>query len=150
YSGPTVIGDGPQVALTGNGSISHSALIFFGGGNAGSVHVDVTGRPDQTLTLASGQTLGGIGQVNGNLTVSSGATLSPAGTNTTLGITTGQNAVGAISAIGNIALAGTTVIKLNGSGTNDALVSTTGITCGGTLNLVNISGAPLAAGNSFQ
>jgi hypothetical protein len=151
YSGPTVIGNGPQVALTGNGSISHSALIFFGGNSPGSVHFDVTGRPDQTLTLASGQTLAGVGQINGKLTVSAGATLSPAGTNTTLGITTGQNTTGGIAATGDIGLAGTTVIKLNGSGTNDALISTAGnIICGGTLNLVNISGTPLAAGDSFQ
>jgi Concanavalin A-like lectin/glucanases superfamily len=151
YSGPSIIGDGQAVALTGNGSISQSSLIFFGGNNAGSVHVDVTGRPDQTLTLASGQTLAGVGQVSGKLTVLAGATLSPAGTNTTLGITTGQNATGTFSATGNISLFGTTVIKLNGTGTNDAITSTTGsIACGGTLNLVNVSASPLAAGNSFQ
>ncbi|MEY2429732.1 MAG: hypothetical protein QOJ40_2617, partial [Verrucomicrobiota bacterium] len=151
YSGPTVIGDGPQVALTGDGSISHSSLIFFGGNNPNSTHVDVSGRSDTTLTLASGQTLAGIGQISGNLTVSAGATLSPAGTNTTIGITTGQNAIGTISASGNISLAGTTVIKLNGPGANDAVTSTSGaITCGGTLNLVNISATPLAAGDSFQ
>ena len=38
YTGPTIIGDGPQVALTNNGSISHSSLIFFGGNNSASVH----------------------------------------------------------------------------------------------------------------
>ena len=67
YSGPTIIGDGPQVWLAGNGSISHSSLIFFGGSNPSSVHMDVTGRSDQTLTLASGQTLAGIGAINGKL-----------------------------------------------------------------------------------
>ena len=151
YSGPTIIGDGPQVWLTGNGSISHSSLIFLGGSNPTSVHLDVSGRSDQTLTLASGQTLAGIGQISGKLTVAAGATLSPAGTNTTIGITTGQNAVGTISATGDVALSGTTVLKLNGSGVNDQVQSTGGsITYGGTLNLANISGAPLAIGNSFQ
>jgi hypothetical protein len=151
YSGPTIIGDGQAVALTGNGSISQSSLIFFGGNNASSVHFDVTGRSDQTLTVANGQTLAGIGQIAGKLTVPTGATLSPAGTNTTIGITTGQNATGTVSATGNITLGGTTVIKLNGNGTNDALTSTTGsIGCGGTLNLVNINGTALAAGDSFQ
>ncbi|MGC3958484.1 MAG: hypothetical protein QM813_11250 [Verrucomicrobiota bacterium] len=151
YSGPTVIGNGQAVALTGNGSITHSALIFFGGNNAGSTHFDVTGRGDQTLTLVSGQTLGGIGQIAGRLTVGAGATLAPAGTNTTIGITTGQNATGTIAATGNIALNGTTVIKLNGNGVNDAVTSTTGsIALGGILSLQNVSGAPLAAGNSFQ
>jgi len=52
YTGPTVLGSGQQVTLTGNGSISQSSLIFFGGNNAGSVHIDVSGRADQTLTLA--------------------------------------------------------------------------------------------------
>src|SRR5205823_10839283 len=102
------------------------------------------------LTLASGQTLAGIGRINGSLTVAAGATLSPAGTNTTLGMTTGANASGTIAATNAISLDGTTVIKLKGSGTNDVVQSTrAGITYGGTLNLVNINGA-LAAGNSFQ
>jgi autotransporter-associated beta strand protein len=151
YAGPSVIGDGRTLALTGNGAISQSALIFFGGNSPVSARLDVSGRPDQTLTLASGQTLAGIGWVNGSLTVAAGATLSPAGTNTMLGITTGANATGTLSAAAAITLGGTTIIKLNGSGTNDSIQSTgAGITYGGTLNLVNISGAPLAVGNSFQ
>lgn len=151
YAGPTVIGDGQRVTLTGNGSISHSALIFFGGNNGGSAHFDVTGRPDQKLTLASGQTLGGIGLISGGLVVSPGATLAPAGTNVTLGITAGQNATGTIAVSDSIVLNGATTIKLNGSGNNDALTAAGGsITYGGTLNLVNVNAAPLAAGNSFQ
>ncbi|HVU27215.1 MAG TPA: LamG-like jellyroll fold domain-containing protein [Verrucomicrobiae bacterium] len=149
YSGPTIIGDGPQVALTGNGSISQSSLIFFGGSNPNSTHIDLSGRSDQTLTLASGQTLGGVGAINGSLVVSSGATISPAGTNTTIGITTGSNPVGTLAAANNVTLNGTTVIKL-GSGTNDIIQAGGNITYGGTLNLVNISGTSLAAGNSFQ
>ncbi len=57
YTGPTIIGstgNSPAVGLTGNGSISQSALIFFGGTNATVMHIDVSGRSDQTLTLASG------------------------------------------------------------------------------------------------
>jgi Concanavalin A-like lectin/glucanases superfamily/Immunoglobulin domain len=154
YSGPTIIGsDGntPELALTNSGSISHSSLIFFGGSDPTVAHMDVTGRPDQTLTLASGQTLAGVGGINGSLVVSSGATLSPSGTNTTIGITSGTtNAVGAIAASASITLNGTTVIKLDGSGTNDMVQAGANIAYGGTLNLVNISGSPLAAGNSFQ
>lgn len=153
YTGPTIIGssgNSPYVALVGNGSISHSSLIFFGGSDFTVTHIDASGRSDQTLTLASGQTLGGIGTINGGLVVSPGATLAPAGTNTTIGITTGANPVGAISALDNITLGGTTLIKLNGSGANDAVYADGTITYGGTLNLVNISGTPLAAGNSFQ
>jgi autotransporter-associated beta strand protein len=153
YQGPTIIGSSgntPEVFLTNNGSISDSSLIFFGGTNSSLAHLDVTGRSDQTLTLASGQTLAGIGLINGNLVVSSGATISPAGSNTTIGITTGTNSTGAISASSAVTLSGTTVIKLNGSGVNDQVQAGTTITYGGTLNLVNISGSPLAAGNSFQ
>ena len=150
YSGPTVIGAGLTLGLSGNGSISSSSLIFFGGNNDGNNSLDVSGRSDQTLTLASGQTLGGIGNVNGSLVVSAGATLSPAGTNTLMGINSGAYGTGVIAASGAIALNGTTIIKLNGSGTNDEVQAGAGLTYGGTLNLANISGSPLAAGNSFQ
>jgi fibronectin-binding autotransporter adhesin len=152
YSGPTVIGssgNSPEVALTGNGSISHSSLIFFGGNSPTVAHFDVSGRSDDTLTLADGQTLVGIGGVNGSLVVSTGAIISPGGTNTTIGITTGSNPVGELAASDNITLDGTTIIKLNGS-TNDLISAAAGITYGGSLDLVNISSSPLSAGTTFQ
>ena len=150
YGGPTIIANGPQVALTGNGSIASSSLIFFGGNSPTSIHIDASGRSDQTLTLASGQTLAGVGAVAGDLVVSSGAAISPAGTNTTLGITTGSNPIGTLSASNHIVLDGTAIFKLQGSGTNDVVQAGGNITYGGTLNLANISGAPLAAGDSFK
>jgi autotransporter-associated beta strand protein len=150
YTGPTVINDGLTLNLTGNGSISQSSLIFFGGNDPGSTHLDVSGRTDQTLTLASGQTLAGIGAVNGSLVVAPGATISPAGTNITIGITAGTNSVGTLAAANNVTLSGTTVIKLDGSGSNDVIQAAANITYGGTLNLVNVSGLPMASGNSFQ
>ncbi len=152
YSGPTVIGssgNSPEVTLTGNGSISHSSLIFFGGSNPTVAHFDVSGRPDGTLTLVNGQTLAGIGGINGSLLISAGAVISPAGTNTTIGITTGSNPVGELAASDNITLDGTTIIKLDGS-TNDLISAAADITYGGTLNLVNLSSSSLAAGNTFQ
>jgi len=152
YSGPTIIGssgNSPEVVLTGNGSISHSSLLFFGGNSPSVTHVDVTGRSDQTLTLAMGQTLAGIGGINGSLLVSPGAIVSPGGTNTTIGITTGSNAVGTIAVSDNISLAGQTILRLDGA-SNDVVAAGANITYGGTLNLANISGSPLAAGNSFQ
>jgi fibronectin-binding autotransporter adhesin len=152
YTGPSIISSGPYLALTGNGSISQSSLIFFGGGSSTSTHIDVSGRTDQTLTLANGQTLAGVGAISGSLVVSSGATLSPSGTNTTIGITTGANSSGAISVTNAVTLnAGSmTVIKLNGSGVNDQVQTGGSINYGGTLNLVNINASPLANGNSFQ
>jgi hypothetical protein len=145
YSGPTVIGGGLTLALSGNGSISHSSLIWLGGAT-----IDVSGRPDNTLALTSGQTIAGIGTITGQLVVPVGATISPAGTNITLGLTEGSSITGAISAGNNIALNGNTVMKLNGSGVSDEVVSSTKIAFGGTLTLANVSGAPLAVGNSFQ
>ncbi len=151
YIGPTIIGGGLKLVLAGNGAISKSSLIFFGGNDSSSVHLDAGGRSDKMLTLTSGQTLAGIGRINGSLNVAADAMLSPAGTNTALGITTGSNATGVISATNSIVLNGTTLIKLNGSGVNDVVQSIgAGISFGGTLNLVNISGASLAAGDSFQ
>jgi fibronectin-binding autotransporter adhesin len=151
YSGPTSIGsDGNsvEVSLAGNGSISHSSVIFFQGSAATVTHMDVTGRSDQTLTLASGQTLAGVGAINGSLVVSPGATLSPSGTNTVNG-NTSTNAVGAIAAANNVTLNGTTVLKLDGLA-NDTVQAAGNISYGGTLSLANISGTPLAAGNTFQ
>jgi autotransporter-associated beta strand protein len=66
YTGPTVIGGGLTLALSGNGSIANSALIFFGGSTPTNISLDASGRLDKTLTLASGQTLGGIGTINGS------------------------------------------------------------------------------------
>ena len=152
YAGPTIIGssgNSPIVALTGKGSISHSSLIFFGGNSPSTGHIDVSGRSDDTLTLASGQTLEGVGEINGNLAVSGGAIVSPGGTNDTIGITTGSNPVGTIIASGNVVLGGSTIIKLDGT-TNDVVDAATNITYGGTLNLANISGSPLTGGSTFQ
>ena len=153
YTGPTVIGGGQQVlTLSGNGSISDSSLIFLGGGqnNNTNIAIDVSQRQDQTLTLVSGQTLAGIGGINGNLVVSAGATISPAGTNIVLGMTEGSNSVGIIADNDNITLHGTTIIKLDGLGTNDQIEAGANLTYGGTLNLANMTGSPLAAGDSFQ
>jgi autotransporter-associated beta strand protein len=149
YSGPTVIGAGRTLALLGNGSISQSSPIFFGGTSSSSIALDVSARSDQTLTLASGQTLAGIGAVNGNLVVASGATVAPAGTNVLLGITAGSSATGAISAADSVVLNGTTIMKLNGNGASDQILSASSVSYGGVLSLVNIDG-PLAAGNSFK
>jgi hypothetical protein len=152
YSGPTIIGSGgnsPQVALSSNGSITHSSLIFFGGSDPTVGHLDASGRSDQTLTLASGQALEGVGGITGNFVLDPGAVLSPGGTNTTIGITTGSNPTGEIAASGNVTLEGTTAIKLDGV-TNDVVAAGGTITYGGTLNLANASGTAWAAGNSFK
>jgi len=149
YTGPTIMTSDMELFLTNTGSISQCSLIFFGGTNASVEHLDVSERSDNTLTLASGQTLAGIGSVNGNLDVSSGATISPSGTNTTIDITAGASASGELEATGNVTLAGTTIIKLDGS-SNDVVEAGGNLTYGGALTLENISGTALTAGSSFQ
>jgi autotransporter-associated beta strand protein len=139
YSGPTIIGSGLSLALLGNGSILNSTPIVFAGTDTNAVQIDVSGKTDQTLTLAGGQTLLGSGRINGGLFVSSGATLSP-GTNTSMG---------AVGADGAITLKGNTTLKLGGSQVNDLVQSGTSINCGGTLNLQFTPGS-LAAGNSWK
>jgi autotransporter-associated beta strand protein len=146
YTGPSIIGDGLSLTLTGNGAISQSSLIYFGGTDGVSERLNASGRTDGTLTLATGQTLAGIGLVTGNLVVSPNATLSPGGTN---GAILSTNLLGTITADGDVTLNGTTIIKLNGAAVNDTVQASGAIHFGGTLNLANVSGAPLAAGNTF-
>jgi hypothetical protein len=133
--------------LTGNGAISQSALIYFGGTDGASVRLDASGRTDGTLTLAAGQTMQGNGAVQGNLIINANAILSPGGTNSAIGST---NLIGTISASGDLTLNGTTIVKLDGPGVNDVIQASGVIHFGGTLNLANVSGTPLAAGNTFQ
>ena len=124
------------LALLGAGSISNCAGIAISAGST----LDVSGRPDQTLTLASGQVLQGYGTLNGSLAVSAGATIAP-GDPSTVGTLTVTNAV---------RLSGATVMKLNKtSATNDVVRGAAGLTYGGTLSLTNLSGA-LAAGDRFS
>jgi hypothetical protein len=151
YQGSTGLGNGRTLVLTGSGSISQSTNIYFGGTDGTFIHLDVSGRPDNTLTLASGQTLGGIGRVNGNIVVTASAAIMPSGTNVTGGQTLGGNATGTLSASGGVTLQGSTTMKLDGNGNSDTILAVgSGIMYGGTLNLINVSTNALAAGNSFQ
>jgi hypothetical protein len=80
--------------------------------------------------------------VTGNLNAGAGSIILP-------GITSTATNVGTLSVSGNATLGGNAVFKLDG-GTSDELSVGTNVTYGGTLTLTNISGSPLAAGNSFQ
>src|SRR5580658_9636053 len=102
YQGITDIRSGRDLLLVGGGSISGSTNISLAAGAT----LDVSGRTDKTLTLVAGQTLQGSGTVDGNLMVSSGATVST-GTASAIGTLTVTNAV---------TLSGTTVMKLNKTG----------------------------------
>ena len=61
YAGNTTVTAG-TLALSGSGSISNTAAITIAAGAT----LDASGRPDQTFTLNSGQTLRGNGTVNVN------------------------------------------------------------------------------------
>jgi autotransporter-associated beta strand protein len=136
YTGETWLDDG-FIYLVDNGSIRFSSVI----------HIDATEqffantRTDQTLALASGQELRGGGFVEGNLTVESGATVSPgdpAGPVTqTLTV---RNP-------GNVVWEGTCRIEINGT-SNDKVVGDTHA-FGGTLDVV-INGANPVGGTVYD
>jgi hypothetical protein len=135
YQGITDIRSGMELALIGNGSISGSTNISL----AASATLDVSGRADQRLTLALGQTLQGNGTINGNLTVGAGAAVLPGGAGT----------IGTLTVTNAVALSGTTLMDLNQTaGTRDQITCAS-IIYGGTLSLTNLAGT-LAAGNSFK
>lgn len=123
-------------------------LDFWNGGFNGSLYLMpgtvinmFTGQP---LSIASGATLTGTSTlINGDLVIGAGATITPAGASTTAPI-------GGLIVSSHLTLGGTTLMRLNGTGVNDTITATNGIVYGGALTLVNLSGTPLVAGNSFQ
>lgn len=139
YKGPTLILGGslslsqPDGVLNGSTNISVSAGAMFW----------ATGRADQTLKLANGQTLSGNGMVVApNVVVGAGATVAP-----------GSNTVGHLTFSGNLTFqsGSTAAMELNkAAGINDQIVGVTSLIYGGTLRITNISAAPLAAGDSFK
>lgn len=127
--------NGGTLALTGSGSFNNAAKIIVGSG----AFYDVNGAGG-TLTLNSGQTLGGSGTVAGNVIASAGSTIAPG------------SSVGTLTVAGNVSLGGSMTMELNRSlsPNSDRLVTSGGsITGGGTLIATNI-GPALQAGDTFQ
>jgi autotransporter-associated beta strand protein len=138
YTGNTLISGG-TLSVWEPASIGKSTQINISATNA---VLDVTGRNDQTLTLNNGQTLTGVGTVNGNVTDSAGSIINPGGI----------KAIGTLTVVNNIGLGGMLQMELNRTNvqTCDRLVSTSGaITYGGTLAVTNI-GPALHVGDTFQ
>jgi autotransporter-associated beta strand protein len=128
----TVAVNGGTLALSGSGTFGNAAKILA------NATLDVTGIGG-TLTLNSGQTLGGNGNVTGAVTASAGSTVSPG------------NSVGTLTVSGNMALNGLVLMELNRTNsptTNDLLVAS-GFTASGTLTVTNL-GPALHVGDSFQ
>jgi autotransporter-associated beta strand protein len=135
YSGATTVEAG-TLALTNAGSIANSVNINVAAG----AFLDARSRADGTLTLASGQTLGGNGAVLGNVIVGSGAKVAPG------------NSAGALTFSNSLTLlaGSSTIMEVSKSPlTNDLVRVATNLTCGGTLIITNIGGTALAAGDSF-
>jgi autotransporter-associated beta strand protein len=136
YGGNTTVNAGSLI-LTNNGAIASSAVINV----AASGTLDVSGRSDGTLTLASGQTLGGNGTVKGNVVVGSGATLAPGGS------------IGTLTFNNNLTLNGgsTTRVEVSESPlTNDMCQVTANLIYGGSLVITNIGTNSFSAGDSFK
>lgn len=135
YTGSTIITNG-TLMLTNNGSISNSALINIT--TPGILAVAGGG----TFTLNSGQTLVGNGTINGNLNVSTNATISPGNSGN----------VGILTVTGSVSLGGTIAMKLNKTLQTNDVIASSGASlnyAGGTLMLTNLSGT-LAATDSFK
>jgi fibronectin-binding autotransporter adhesin len=134
YTGDTRISTA-ALRLNGNGGIPNSSNITI---NAGAT-LTVTGRVDTAFTLLNGQTLKGNGTINGKLTANANSIIAP-----------GLDAIGALTISNAVTLSGTSIMELDEANlTNDVLRSSSTITYGGTLNLVNLGG-PLTAGSSFK
>ena len=134
YAGYTTVTAG-TLALTGPGSLSASALIAVAGGAT----LDVSARPDQTLTLASGKALKGGGLLNGNLLAQGGSTLNPGDT------------FGTLTVQGSVGLNGSLVMELNrtNSPAADQLAAAPGMLTGGGLLTVTNLGPALQPGDTF-
>jgi fibronectin-binding autotransporter adhesin len=143
YTGETIISGGTLALYSGsdNGSIASSALINITGGAT----LDVSGRSNDTFTLAAGQTLNGgagtvAGSINGIFIAAAGSVLAPG---------TGITNTGAIDVAGAATLAGATQMKLSAmTGSNDVLRAAA-ITYGGTLTVTN-AGGTVTNGQTFQ
>jgi hypothetical protein len=101
--------------------------------------LDASALAGSTVTLASGQTLKGIGSVKSNLVVAANATVAP-----------GESAIGTLTVSNNVTLGGTAWMTVNTSAAPNAskLVAGGTLAFGGTLVISN-AGPALAAGNQF-
>jgi len=135
YSGNTTVSAG-TLALSGSGAITASAQISVASGAT----LDAGGRSDQTLTLNSGKTLKGGGNVQGKLEALANSMINPG------------DAIGTLNVQSNITLSGLLLMELNRTNVQNAdrLASAAGIiTAAGTLTVTNL-GPALLAGDTFQ
>lgn len=160
--GGAPVGRGVPVSLTFNGPIGGSgSLTKSASDTLGAVILAATNNYSGTTTVAGGALLvdgviqstasvtvsagklGGLGAIRGPVTIQAGGTLSPGDLATPLGT---------LSISNSLSLAGTTAMDLNKSGatlTSDLVTNISTLSISGTLQ-VNMTGDPLAAGDSFK
>lgn len=120
--------------LTGNNNYSGTTVV-----SNGTLVVNGSNLGTGSVTVYNG-TLAGTGAISGPVTIAAGGTLSPG------------SSIGTLTLASTLTLAGTNVMDLNKSGTvltNDQVKGITTLTIGGAL-ILNISGDPLAYGDSFK
>lgn len=132
-------GNGKMVLLAtnlyqGETIVSNGTLLVNSPGSIGA-----SGYP---ATVQPGGHFGGTGTIYRNVNVQAGGFLQPGD---------GSGSVGCLTINGSLSLAGTAVMKLNKaqSPSNDVVVVSGGLTCGGTLAVSNLSGT-LTASDSFK
>ncbi len=160
YSGNTTIprcngqtdGFGTRIMLIGNGSMTKSPLITMSGVQSGQAYagfIDVLGRSDQTLTLATNQTLRGDNGsfVRGSVVVQAGAAIAPGGINQSnyqyMAISNTLTFQAGCTNYMDIYKAGTLL-------TNDLITVGNLVTFGGTLQIQTNGPTPLAVNDSFK
>ncbi len=128
-----------NVTKLGNGTLTLSGNNSHVGTNtvsAGTLLVNGSIASGNIVTVAGG-TLGGNGTINSPVSVLAGGTFSPG------------SSIGALAIVGDVALAGTTVLEVNKTAnTNDHVLITGAVTYGGTLFATNLSGT-LNVGDKF-
>jgi autotransporter-associated beta strand protein len=134
----TLIKAGPGVLALGATNTYAKPTIV----NAGTLLVNGSTAVGSAVTVNSGGTLGGSGNVKGPTSIVASGVLSP-----------GFNSIAALSITNTLSLAGTTFMELAKTGTtlsNDKILGLTTVTYGGTLDVGFNGPAALAAGDSFQ
>lgn len=134
YTGATTISAG-TLAIGSGGSIASSSQVIVGA----STTLDVS-AVSFTLGGSAAQTLGGNGNIAGNMTVGANGTLSPG------------NSIGTLGFGGDLTLLSGSInfFEIDTAGNLSDLVSVSGLlTLGGTLNVSNI-GTALVSGDTFN
>jgi len=144
-------GFGTRLSLIGNGSITHASSIWMQGiasGQAYAGFIDVLGRPDQTLTLGTGQTLRGDNGsfIRGSVVATAGSAISPGGIATNYQYMSISNSL--------TFQAGSTnymdVYKAGALLTNDIINVSNLVTYAGTLQMQTNGPTALAVNDSFK